>query len=216
MRKSLILLALLSGLAVAQPADLEIPNLDISKKSIRSYHDSGRYAKEVDEVALKALEYLQNNLARYEGQKPAIVLDIDETTLSNYVYFDEFDFAYVNRFWAEWVKKAKAPALEGPQKLFNWARDHQVAVFLITGRPERDRQPSERNLKLAGYTGWKELVCRAPGIQGTTGRYKTAQRRRLTQAGYTIVLNMGDQASDLEGGYNGAAFKLPNPMYYVP
>lgn len=214
MRKSLALLVLLPSLAAAQPADLEIPNLDISKKSIRTYHDSGRYAQDVDAVAQKALDYLQTNLERYPN--PAIVLDIDETTLTNYSYFDEYDFAYVNRFWADWVKQAKAPALGGPQRLFKWARDHQVAVFFITGRGERDRQSTERNLKQAGYTGYKQLVCRPPGLKGATGSYKTSERRRLTEGGYNIVLNMGDQASDLEGGYNGAAFKLPNPMYYVP
>ena len=216
MRKSLTLLWLLSPLAVAQPGGLEIPNLDISKKSIRTYHESGRYAQEVDLVAQQALSYLQANLPRYQGQNPAIVLDIDETTLTNYSYFDEYDFAYLDRFWAEWVKQARAPALAGPQRLFNWARDHQVAVFFITGRGERDRQSTERNLEQAGYAGWKKVILRAPGTQGTTGSYKAAERQRLTEAGYSIVLNMGDQSSDLEGGYNGAAFKLPNPMYYVP
>ena len=214
MRKSLALMLLLSPLALALPGDLEIPNLDLSKQSIRSYHDSGRYAQEVDSVAQKALEYLQTNQARYPN--PAIVLDIDETTLSNFSYFDSYDFAYIDRFWADWVKKARAPALGGPKRLFSWARNHQVAVFFITGRGERDRLSTERNLALAGYTGYKQLICRPPGLKGTTGSYKTAERRRLIESGYTIVLNMGDQASDLEGGYNGAAFKLPNPMYYVP
>ena len=214
MRKILVALALSSAAFAQQPADLEIPNLDISKKSIRSYHSSGRYLRDVDDVAQKALDYLEANLSR--SPKPAIVLDIDETTLTNYAYFNDYDFAYIARFWSEWVRSSKATALKGPQQLFNWARDHQVAIFFITGRPERDRQPTERNLKLAGYTGYKQLICRGPAVQGTTGSYKTAERRRLTEAGYTIVLNMGDQASDLEGGYNGAAFKLPNPMYYVP
>lgn len=214
MRQILIALVLATAAFAQQPADLEIPNLDISKKSIRSYHHSGRYARDVDAVAEKALEYLKANLSR--SPKPAIILDIDETTLSNYAYFQEYDFAYIPRFWSEWVRKAQAPALKGPRELFSWARDHQVAVFFITGRPERDRQPSERNLKAAGYTGYQQLICRGPAVQGSTGAYKAAERRRLTEAGYTIVLNMGDQASDLEGGYNGAAFKLPNPMYYVP
>lgn len=91
-----------------------------------------------------------------------------------------------------------------------------VAIFFITGRGERDRLSTERNLQQAGYTGYKQLICRPPGLKGTTGSYKTSERRRLIEGGYTIVINLGDQASDLEGGYNGAAFKLPNPMYYVP
>jgi hypothetical protein len=30
------------------------------------------------------------------------------------------------------------------------------------------------------------------------------------------VLNMGDQLSDLEGGYAERTFKLPNPFYWIP
>lgn len=208
---------LLTGLVKAQPnGDLDIPNLDLSKKSIRSYHDSGRYAAEVDAVADRARQYLELNLPRYQGQKPAIVLDIDETTLTNYSYFDDYDFAYIDHFWADWVKKAQATPLAGPQRLFNYARDRGLAIFFITGRPERDRTATELNLKRAGYVGYTRLITRIPGFKGTTGAYKTLQRQKLFESGYRIVVNMGDQASDLEGGYSESVFKLPNPMYYVP
>jgi hypothetical protein len=33
--------------------------------------------------------------------------------------------------------------------------------------------------------------------------------------GYDIVVNAGDQESDLEGGHADRAFKLPNPFYFV-
>lgn len=212
-----MLLLLLTRLVLAQPdGDLEIPNLDLSKRSIRSYHDSGRYQAEVDGVAERARQYLEVNLPRYQGQNPAIVLDIDETTLSNYSYFDQFDFAYIDHLWAAWVQKAKATPLAGPQRLFRYARQQNVAVFFLTGRPERDRAATELNLKRAGYTDYTRLIMRAPGTKGTTGSYKTSQRQQLMQAGYKLVLNMGDQSSDLEGGYAEAVFKLPNPMYYVP
>jgi HAD superfamily, subfamily IIIB (Acid phosphatase) len=31
-----------------------------------------------------------------------------------------------------------------------------------------------------------------------------------------VVVNIGDQDSDLDGGAAKRAFKLPNPMYYIP
>ncbi|MBS2036561.1 HAD family acid phosphatase [bacterium] len=213
----LILLALLTRLVGAQPnGDVEIPNLDLSKRSIRSYHDSGRYAAEVEAVADRARQYLELNLPRYQGQKPAIVLDIDETSLTNYSYFDEYDFAYVEHFWKEWVNRAAATPLPGPQRLFNYARDQKVAVFFLTGRPERDRAATDLNLRRAGYNGYTRLIMRTAGYKGTTGSFKTWQRQQIIQSGYKIVLNMGDQTSDLEGGYADAVFKVPNPMYYVP
>jgi len=32
----------------------------------------------------------------------------------------------------------------------------------------------------------------------------------------TIIVNAGDQESDLAGGYAERAYKLPNPFYYIP
>ena len=34
--------------------------------------------------------------------------------------------------------------------------------------------------------------------------------------GFTIILSVGDQESDLKGGYAERTFKLPNPVYYLP
>ena len=31
-----------------------------------------------------------------------------------------------------------------------------------------------------------------------------------------FVVNLGDQRSDLEGGYAERTFKLPNPVYFLP
>jgi HAD superfamily, subfamily IIIB (Acid phosphatase) len=36
------------------------------------------------------------------------------------------------------------------------------------------------------------------------------------QAGYTIVANVGDQPSDLQGGHAEKRFLLPDPFYRVP
>ena len=41
-------------------------------------------------------------------------------------------------------------------------------------------------------------------------------RRTLAEQGYVIVLNMGDQESDLAGGHAERTFKMPNPFYRVP
>jgi hypothetical protein len=50
----------------------------------------------------------------------------------------------------------------------------------------------------------------------STIEYKTNCRKDIESKGYKIILNIGDQYSDLEGGYSQAVFKLPNPMYYIP
>jgi len=45
--------------------------------------------------------------------------------------------------------------------------------------------------------------------------FKAPQRERLTREGYTIVANIGDQPSDLAGGFAERAFLLPNPFYRI-
>ena len=32
----------------------------------------------------------------------------------------------------------------------------------------------------------------------------------------TIIANVGDQRSDLEGGHAECTFKVPNPFYFIP
>src|SRR6185312_25067 len=42
-------------------------------------------------------------------------------------------------------------------------------------------------------------------------------RKHIEQdLGYDIALNVGDQWSDLQGGYADHYLKLPNPTYYLP
>ena len=46
--------------------------------------------------------------------------------------------------------------------------------------------------------------------------FKAPVRAEIEQQGYTIVENMGDQPSDLLGGYAEKKFLLPDPFYRVP
>jgi hypothetical protein len=41
-------------------------------------------------------------------------------------------------------------------------------------------------------------------------------RAHIQDLGYDIVANFGDQYSDLSEGHQDRAYKLPNPMYFLP
>ena len=45
--------------------------------------------------------------------------------------------------------------------------------------------------------------------------FKSGERAKIEQQGFDIVLNMGDQESDLDGGHADHDFKLPNPFYFI-
>ena len=59
-------------------------------------------------------------------------------------------------------------------------------------------------------------VTRVAGEAQAYLEHRAAERRKITEHGYTILLTMGDQQSDLAGGYAERTFKLPNPVYFIP
>ena len=54
------------------------------------------------------------------------------------------------------------------------------------------------------------------GTSCPTIQYKSGTRAYIESQGYDIVADMGDQFSDLEGGFADKTFKMPNPNYYLP
>jgi predicted secreted acid phosphatase len=109
-----------------------------------------------------------------------------------------------------------ANAIPGTLDLFKAARAHNVTVFFITGRHGNERDATVKNLKAAGYDGWAGLVLRPDNDNRTVAGYKSGERAKIAEQGYTIIVNVGDQQSDLDGGYAERAYKLPNPFYYIP
>ena len=85
-----------------------------------------------------------------------------------------------------------------------------------TARRDSQRQATLWNLDRAGYEGWARLITRGERDGDDVQQFKTKQREKVAAAGYTIIANMGDQLSDLEGGFAECAFKVPNPFYTVP
>ena len=91
-----------------------------------------------------------------------------------------------------------------------------MAVFFISARPANLRQATERNLREQGYE-WTGLILLPDGAHFVSAvDFKAPERRKIKERGYTIVLSLGDQESDLKGGYAERTFKLPNPVYYLP
>jgi predicted secreted acid phosphatase len=103
-------------------------------------------------------------------------------------------------------------------RLFKEAQRLGVSVFFITGRHEDERNATERNLREQGFENWKELTLRpTSGGPATTSEYKSAERGKIVAQGYKIVLNVGDQWSDLKGKPEAEfSVKFPDPYYFLP
>ena len=94
-----------------------------------------------------------------------------------------------------------------------------MTIFFITGRPEGQRADTEANLKAEGYDYWEELYLRPvdhPKEQ-SVAQYKSGDRAKIVAKGYRIILNVGDQMSDLAlDPQADHSVKLPNPFYLIP
>ncbi len=199
------------------------PNLGQWKTHLIAYHNCqenrGCYAADLNRQSDRAIAYLQRRTAKAKpGEKLALVLDIDETALSNWDEEIQDDFGYIAKDWNDWVNKKAAPAIAGTLRLYKEAVREGVSVFFITGRPTAQADATSENLKSAGYDHWAGLALRgAHAPTETVADYKSAERRKIVEAGYRIILNVGDQTSDLTGSPQAdRSIKLPNPFYYIP
>ena len=201
----------------AGAASVEPVNLSVQKRAILTYVNSGSYNREIAEIALRANKYLAKRISTgaKDGKKLAVVFDIDETTLTNLSHMIANDFGYVPAIWDQWVAEGRAHAIVPVQTVYDTAVRGKIDVFFITSRTESDRPGTEKNLREVGYDTWTAIHYKAEDDKRSSKAYKIATRKKLEAEGYVIVLNMGDQLSDLDGGHAERMFKLPNPFYQI-
>ena len=209
-----------SVLVAAEPME----NFGVARYRLEDYAEcvgtGGCYWADVDAQTKRAEVALDGLVAgRKAGERLALVLDIDETSLSNYCEMKREDYGFLATMFNAWEVSSEADmALPGTLRLFNRARAAGVEVFFITGRPGDQKAATAKNLEAAGYKAWKGLSLRE-GPQKTmpTVEYKSEERKKIVDAGYRIVMSVGDQWSDLNGEPRAEiSVKLPNPFYYIP
>jgi HAD superfamily, subfamily IIIB (Acid phosphatase) len=217
-------------LSVTQPL-----NIDLIKQQLL-YYRCTHYDGEVAAVYSEAQRWIQ--MRAPQVSKPAVVLDIDETSLSNWTRIKRDDFGYIQRGPCDlakkdeacsdedWQKTGLAPALQPTLDLVNVAKCAppppgtactKVAVFFVTGRYQsaEHQKSTETNLTNAGYRDWDGLYLRDPATHSVS-EHKTKARIDIESKGFTIIANIGDQDSDLVGDHAERKFKVPNPFYFIP
>jgi hypothetical protein len=239
--KPLLAALLLAGLAGCTPPpppgpDAAIPNLVTvgsqpinvgdTKNVATTYHDDGSYDRGLAEVDDRAAAWIAERAPLVP--KPALVLDIDETALSNWEVIRADDFGRVIGGpctalpegpcgWASWDQLGRDPPIVQTLRVAQLAMSKGVAVFMITGRPENQRAATERNLRNAGYGGYTRMYMVPDGAHFASAvDFKTPRRIEIEQQGYQIIANIGDQPSDLIGGHAERVFLLPDPFYRIP
>ncbi|MBZ9595326.1 hydrolase [Streptomyces yangpuensis] len=158
--------------------------------------DYATWQREVAAIVDAARPAIEQRIANSPaGEKPALVLDIDNTSL-------ETDFHW---FWTY-----PTPAIAKVRALTQYAHARGVAVFFVTARPGIIHSLTEYNLKAVGYPVSGLYVRDLPDLFEEVSKYKTAKRAEIEARGYTIIANIGNSPTDLVGGHAERTVKLPD------
>lgn len=168
------------------------------------------FAEAVDDGRKACEKYLKDNP---NASDMCIVSDIDETVLDNREHFSNVKTFDWDKF-VKWVCEAKAPSLKPTAELLDWARKKGFAIFFVTGRPEELRSATIRNLVKNGIA-YDGLYLRPQNDKRSAIEIKTAYRKEIEAMGFKVIVNIGDQVSDLVGGYAVDCEKLPNKLYFI-
>ena len=127
-------------------------------KTLHQPSPDGAYAHEVEGIAADAGKFLAHEAKPQQKHSaaPAIVFDIDDTTLNTYSYEIFSGFVFNGTTNGNFVNAGSAdvfPAVPGMVDLEAKAMDEGYTVFFLTGRPETQRaadrgQPRRRRLQL--------------------------------------------------------------------
>jgi hypothetical protein len=227
-----------AGAPTAPRSDASIPNLGLTELRIEAYYGDpagtgtpsaqSNYARQTDGITAATRRYLQARLTHPRHAKPALVLDIDDTSLITYGYEVSEGFGFTSASNLAYLQTHTLPAVYGMPALADWAAAHGITVFWITGRHESQRALTEANLSAVGYTSPVDtahvflkpdasppayLTC---GLTCTTIQYKSETREHIKSLGFDVLADVGDQFSDLKGGFTDRTVKMPNPMYFIP
>lgn len=154
-----------------------------------------QWLSDVAAVTGPAQAYIDSRAAaNTSGAKLAIVLDIDNTSLESY-----FEGGY------------PTPATSPVLALAKDAHSYGVSVFFVTARVNLIDVVTKYNLTTVGYTvdglHSRSLIDL---VTESVADFKTSQRKKIEAAGYDIVANIGNSATDLTGGYADQTYKLPD------
>src|SRR5262249_35417977 len=194
-----VLILLLLGLALASPAAAATFRTDVPSSQITTYYDSGQWSRDISAVVKKAKSNLKSDLASDRApHNPALVLDIDETSVFNAPCLEPVDWDLIGLPTCIANGNGVAtPVLS----LYKYARKKHVRVVFITGRPQVVAGTTNTELKRLGYSSGYQLVLRpATDTTDSVIPYKSAARATVERHGYTIVANVGDQRAHLARG----------------
>ena len=191
-------------------------------------------AAEVDALYQQGYNVATNKLKELLKQptnKPySIVLDIDETVLSNIpfqVKMIKDGTAFNPKLWDEWVQKAEATPVAGAKEFLQFADKNKVQIYYISDRTDAQVDATIKNLEAQGLPvqGRDHLMFKKEGDKSKEGRRQEVFKHT------NLVMLFGDNLVDfaefstkseadrdkmfeqLKAEFGDKFIIFPNPMY---
>lgn len=186
---------------------------------------------------------LEQDSAIARGKPPAIVVDIDETMLSNSRYQWELAASgapFDEQSWDAWIQRRDAGAVPGAVEFVRRVSALNATVFYVSNRTCRPRGAGEacpqaedtlENLAAAGFPKPRAEQLLLESMRPDWSEDKSSRRSHLS-ANYRIVELVGDDLGDFipsartatearrnqlmaeyRSRWGNGWFLLPNPMY---
>ena len=191
-------------------------------------------AAEVDALYQQGYNVATNKLKELLKQptnKPySIVLDIDETVLSNIpfqVKMVKDGTAFNPKLWDEWVQKAEATPVAGAKEFLQFADKNKVQIYYISDRTDSQVDATIKNLEAQGLPvqGRDHIMLKKEGDKSKEGRRQEVIKHT------NLVMLFGDNLVDfaefstkseadrdkmfeqLKAEFGDKFIIFPNPMY---
>ncbi|MFI3256389.1 MAG: 5'-nucleotidase, lipoprotein e(P4) family [Psittacicella sp.] len=167
----------------------------------------------------------------HPNEKLAVIVDLDETMLDNEAqtgYQLKNSVTFNQKVWSKWVQSEQVKPTPGSVAFSHFIENNGGTIFYISDRSQANKASTIASLNKLGFAN----VSQSSVMLKTTTSDKVARFDKVKQMGYTIVLQMGDNLSDLTGDtfhksnaqrrawvdsnktqFGVKYFVIPNPIY---
>lgn len=169
------------------------------------------------------------------GLKLAVILDIDETVLDNsrhQAWLIKEGHGYEIESWNRWCREAIATDVAGALEFARYAKSKGVIVYYVSNRDHEVEQRTRDNLTALGFPVENDVdTVLTRNERPDWGSRKGTRRQAVADAGYRIILLIGDNMGDFLDDYKDTPEKrlelfqahndmwatkwivIPNPSY---
>lgn len=126
---------------------------------------------------------------------PAIVLDLDETSLDNMDFESAVmrqEKTYDQNAWNEWIAKEAARGTPGAKEFLQYAASRGVTPFYITNRRSAEKEHTRANLVALGYPVSEDTLI----VRGDNDPRDKTPRRERVMATHRVLMLFGDDLND--------------------